>query len=79
MAAPRLTPAYALLVLAWCAQVAFALGVPVAREASGFEIAAILGVMAVAPLAPEGAVRWLIAVPVAGLAAAVATEPALWR
>lgn len=79
MAAARFTPPYAMLVVAWCAQVAFALGAVVARTPSWIEIAAILGVAAVAPMAPEQAIPWLIPVPVIGLAVAVLTEPALWR
>ncbi|WP_198371201.1 hypothetical protein [Roseomonas rosulenta] len=78
MAAARFTPAYALLVAAWCAQVAFALGAVVARTPSWIEIAAILGVAAAAPMAPEDAVPWLVPVPLAGLAVAVLTERALW-
>jgi hypothetical protein len=79
VAAARFTPAYGALVAAWCAQVAFALGMVVARTPSWGEIAAILGIAAVAPLAPEAAIPWLIPVPLVGLAIVVLTEPALWN
>ena len=70
MAAPRFTLAYGALVVAWLAQAAFALGLVVARTPSWIEIAALLGVMAVAPVAPEGAIPWLVPVPLIGLALA---------
>lgn len=78
MAAPRFTLAYGALVVAWLAQAGFALGLVVARTPSSIEIAALLGVMAVAPLAPEAAIPFLVPVPLVGLLIAVATEPALW-
>ncbi|MEO3473611.1 hypothetical protein AAFN86_17215 [Roseomonas sp. CAU 1739] len=79
MAGPRFTLAYGVLVAAWLAQAAFALGLVVPREPSWPEIAALLAVMAVAPVAPDAVVPYLIAVPIIGLVIAVATEPALWR
>jgi hypothetical protein len=74
----RFTPAYALLVAAWCALVGFALGVFVARTPSWIEVTAILGIAAVAPLAPEAAVPWLATVTLIGLAMAVLSEAASW-
>ena len=48
----------------------------VARTPSWIEITAILGVAAVAPLAPEAAVPWLAAVTLIGLVMAVLSEVA---
>jgi hypothetical protein len=78
MAAARFTPAYLALVLAWIAQVAFALGVVVPRTPSWIELGAILAVMAIAPLSPEPVIPWLAAFTLAGLVLAVLTERALW-
>lgn len=79
MAGPRFTLAHGVLVAAWLAQAAFTLGLIAPRAPSWPEIGALLAVMAVAPVAPEGVIPYLVAVPVTGLVIAVATEPAPWR
>ena len=75
----RFTLPYAVLVAAWLAQAGFALGLVVPREPGWGELATLGLIAAVAPLAPEDWVPFLIPIPAIALVTAVATEPALWH